>query len=281
MHDAHGPAVGGLSGVAAVEFAEAGRRMALQLAHGPAGHQRIAVHAQEALAPALLQVGQRAIHHMALAGGAQRHVLELGLEVQHLGQRHALQAAALGDGDEIGLGRGRPLAGLGGLPGLHGSAFGQALGGAGQRGLQALAAHGLGQVVDGVELEGAQRMHRMRRHEHDEGHGLAGGGALGQTVGELQAVGAGHLHVQQHDIAAMLAQPGPGLRGGGRFGDDLAARLDDRIDKAAQAQPRQRFVVDDEDLQGAHAYLRAAQCSGWPGLPRSPRAGRPRGRPES
>jgi hypothetical protein len=42
---------------------------------------------------ACLQVGQRAFQQMPGGGGTDGQVLELGLDVQHLGQRQALPAA--------------------------------------------------------------------------------------------------------------------------------------------------------------------------------------------
>mmetsp|Transcript_1104 Transcript_1104/g.3019 ORF Transcript_1104/g.3019 Transcript_1104/m.3019 type:complete len:374 (+) Transcript_1104:581-1702(+) len=251
MHDAHRPAVGHLGvGVSGIEFAKAGRRMPLQLAHGPAGHQRVTVDTQEAVAPALLQVGERAVHHMALACRAQRHVLELGLEVQHFGHRHALEPAAVGDGDEVGVRRGRAIAGCGGLVGLHRRPLGQPLGRTRQCRLQPLTAYRLGEVVQRIELEGAQCMHGMRGDEHDQRHRLAGGDALAQAIGQLQAIGAGQLHIEQHHIATVLAQPGGRLRTRGGLRHHFAARFGDRLDQPAQPQPRQGFVVDDEDAQG-------------------------------
>jgi hypothetical protein len=66
--------------------------------------KRVAVDAQEARAQALLPVVQGAVHHVAVGGGAHREVLELGLQIEHLGHRHAQHAAAVVDGQHVLLG---------------------------------------------------------------------------------------------------------------------------------------------------------------------------------
>ena len=77
----------------------------LQRAHGAPGHQRVAVHAQELRRVALFQLAQRRVEDVASAGGAHGDVLQFGLEIQHLGQRHALGAAAVLDQQHFGRGR--------------------------------------------------------------------------------------------------------------------------------------------------------------------------------
>ena len=69
--------------------------MFLQGTHGTPGNQRIAVHPQELLRKARLQLIQRAIQDIAALPGTYRHVFQLGFEVHHLGQRHPLGTAPL------------------------------------------------------------------------------------------------------------------------------------------------------------------------------------------
>ena len=73
--------------------------------------------------------------------------------------------------------------------------------------------------------------------------------AQAQLGGELGAVAAGHLDVEQQQVAAARRQPDQRLRRVGGLADDDRARLAAFADQAAQAQPRQLLVVDDENAQ--------------------------------
>ena len=93
---AHGPAVGvGLGFVAAQ----------LQFADGTPRHQRIAVDADEGVAQALLQFGERLVEHITVLGGTQGDVFLLGLQVQQFRIRQPQHAAAVVDHQRRALGQ--------------------------------------------------------------------------------------------------------------------------------------------------------------------------------
>ena len=121
----------------------------------------------------------------------------------------------------------------------------EALGDAAQRRLQALALDRLGEVVDGLEVEGLQRVLGVRGDEHDRRRRRA----QAQLGGELGAVAARHLDVEQQQVAAARRQPDERLRRVGGLADDDGAGLAALGDEALQAQPRELFVVDDEHAQ--------------------------------
>ncbi len=83
--------------------------VAFEFADGVLGDEGVAMDAQVALGPAGFEVGEAAVHQVRLGGGADNNVLLIRLEVQHLGQRHAHETAAFGEGQELRLGalRGR------------------------------------------------------------------------------------------------------------------------------------------------------------------------------
>ena len=85
------------------------RLRALEAAHRRARHQAVAVHAHEALAELLLEPGQRFLDQVLARRGAHRHVLELGLEVDHVRDRDQVDLAAL-LGREMRARRARDLA---------------------------------------------------------------------------------------------------------------------------------------------------------------------------
>jgi hypothetical protein len=55
------------------------------------------VDADEGALELLLEAGERLLHQEFARGGAHRHVLELGAQVEDLGQRHEVDLAALVD----------------------------------------------------------------------------------------------------------------------------------------------------------------------------------------
>jgi hypothetical protein len=121
----------------------------------------------------------------------------------------------------------------------------QPLGDAAQRHLQPLALDRLGEVVDRLEVERLERVLRVRGDEDDRRRGRL----QAQLGGELGAVAAGHLHVEQEQVAFVRGQPDERLRRVRRLAGDDAARLAAFGDHALQAEPRELFVVDDEDAQ--------------------------------
>ena len=121
--------------------------------------------------------------------------------------------------------------------------------GLGQGLQQALAPHGLGEVVHGVEFEGAHGMVGMGGHKHH-------GGRVGQGlhgVGQAQAILAGHVDVQQHQVEGPPARGGElrqGLARVGGFGHGGAHGVLAIAQQGAQSAAGQGFVVNDEDVHG-------------------------------
>ena len=211
----------------------AGDRAAFERAHRAPGDQRVAVHAHEAVAQALFEVGERVVEHVGVLGGAQGHVLQLGLQVQHLGDRHAQHAATVADDDH------RSSSSAGRAP--RGRRRAEPLRDALQRRLQALAPHRLGQVVDRFEVEGLQRVLGVRGDEHHRRRRRA----LAQLGGELQcrrgrACGCRAARRSQLCVASQTMR----LRRVGGFADDLARgsrnRPPGRAGAAARALRRRR-----------------------------------------
>ena len=120
---------------------------------------------------------------------------------------------------------------------------------AGERAREALLGDGLEQIVDGVHLERLHRELIVRGHEDDEGKLPLG---FLHGVEHLEAVDFRHLHVEDHDVRARLANRGDGARAAQRFAHDL----DVRVLREERAKPgeRRRLVVDRHDAKsGRHA----------------------------
>src|SRR5262249_15437761 len=75
-------------------------RPALEAAYVGAGDETVAVDAHEAVAVLLLQLGQGLLEQVFARRGAYGDVLELGLQVDDLVDRHEEHARALGDREE-------------------------------------------------------------------------------------------------------------------------------------------------------------------------------------
>ncbi len=184
---------------------------------------------------------------MAARGGAHREVLELGLEVEHLGQRHPLGAAAVLDQQHLLRHVGQRAAPL----------LQRALRLL-QRLLQALGPHRLGQVVDRLELEGRHGMGRMGGDEHHRRRA----GALAQAARQLDAVDAGHVDVEQHQVEVGREQLRLGVGAVGGLGHHLGPRRVALGQQRAQPRPGQRFVVDDQGAQKIHGLLIVSDRNG-------------------
>ena len=117
---------------------------------------------------------------------------------------------------------------------------------------QPLVRERLEQVVDRVHLERPQRELVVRRdedHRHVAAHQLE----------HLEAVELRHLHVEQQDVGARVAQRLDRLESvrALRQHDDVAHRLE----RLPQRQPRRLLVVDDHDVQHVRWIAHAAASS--------------------
>ena len=140
----------------------------------------------------------------------------------------------------------------------------QPLAGAVERGDQPLVLEGLEQVIQGVALEGADRVAIVGGDEDHRGHHVRA-----QRLDHLEAVQLGHLHVEEDHLGAE-APDEPDRRVALAA---LARHLDLRIvlEGDADAVPRQGLVVDDQHpdpvRQGASPRLDRAAGRGRARLP--------------
>ena len=81
--------------------------------------------------------------------------------------------------------------------------------------LKALAAERLQQVVEGVDLEGLQRVLVVGRHEDRQRHGVA------ERGDDLEAVEIRHLQIEQHQVRHVAANGRDGFGAGAARGHDI------------------------------------------------------------
>ena len=105
--------------------------------------------------------------------------------------------------------------------------------------LETLAVEGLQQVVHRRHVEGVEGKALMRRGKDDRGAFL-----LGQLGDDLQAVAAGHRHVEQDQVGRRGLDQRHGLGPAAALADDLDRRLS--LEETAQPVARERLVVDNE-----------------------------------
>ena len=115
-----------------------------------------------------------------------------------------------------------------------------------QRGQQALGAHRLQQVVDGIEVECLHRVVVVGGDENDGGRVLESA----EMAGQFDAIHARHADVGKDDIDRAFANELERRDAVAGLADDLAGELDSNIaQQLAQPRAGQRFVVDQEDFQ--------------------------------
>ena len=71
-----------------------------------------------------------------------------------------------------------------------------------------------------------------------------------ELAGQLHAVGAGHVNVDQGRVKALAHQQIHRIRRVGGFGGQFGAGVAAVAQQAAHARARQGFVIHDENLQG-------------------------------
>ena len=220
-------------GAAFIPFKAADRR---------ARHQAVAVHAHEAFGEFTLDVDQRLFDQVLSRVRAQRDVFQLGLEVNHVRDRHQRDAMALGHREELA------RAGVGLPCGVLQAIARRGAGGLRlfQRRGQALGAHRLHQVVERVQLERLDRMPVVRGDEDDDRRVLH----AAQVTRHLDASHARHLDVEEQDLRAARGQALDHLQAVGRLarhaGGDLAAHVGEQL---LQPVARRRLVVGNEHPQ--------------------------------
>ena len=131
----------------------------------------------------------------------------------------------------------------------------QVLAGALDGAVEAVAVEGLEQVVHGVDFEGAQRVLVVGGDEHHRREI-----ADPQLLDHAEAVQLRHLHVQEHQVRLQLAHRLHALSPVGALADQLDSRL--RFHQLAEAQPRQRLVVNDQRAD-AHAQTSSGLLIQW------------------
>ena len=107
-----------------------------------------------------------------------------------------------------------------------------------ERGGQPRAVHRLQQVIERRELEGIDRVLIERGAEDHRGPRLA------ERRGDVEAAGAGHLDVEQHQIGRQLGDLLRRLHAVFRFADDFDVGM--RAQQLLQPLARRLLVVDDQ-----------------------------------
>ena len=131
------------------------------------------------------------------------------------------------------------------------------LAGADERLLEALAVEWLEQVVERVDVEGAQRVVIEGGHEDDERHARGADG-----LDDLESAGAGHLDVEKDQVRLQASDGVDRLGAGGALGHEFQPVFG--REERAQPLAGQRLVVGDEDTHLAvrHATWNAASPGG-------------------
>jgi hypothetical protein len=100
----------------------------------------------------------------------------------------------------------------------------------------------LGEVVDGVDVEGFERVVIVRGDEY--GSGNVGSAEL---LEDVEAAGGGHFDVEEKDVYCLLFESGDDFAAVAALGDDLGFGVVG--EEEAEALSGERFVVGDEDSE--------------------------------
>ena len=123
---------------------------------------------------------------------------------------------------------------------------------------QFLGDEGLGDVIDGAGVEGAQQQFAiLHRGEEDHRHRCQRGVAA-ELLQQLEAVHPRHHHVQQHEVRRLAFRELQRLRAAGGRQYLVAVPLQQGAD---DAQVR-RLIVDDEDPAGGGSGMEHRSWSG-------------------
>jgi hypothetical protein len=106
--------------------------------------------------------------------------------------------------------------------------------------LKALAIEGLEQIIQGVDLEGAQSILVIRRDENDTGRPV-----LAHGLQDAEAVQFGHAYIEKQEIGPLLTDGRDGARTVEAFADHLNVGFG--LKQRTQALPAQRLVIRDQD----------------------------------
>jgi len=135
---------------------------------------------------------------------------------------------------------------------VAGAALADMFGGAGEGDFEAVAVEGFQEIVDGIDAEGIDG-------EAIVGGGEDDGGALlgGEFLNDLEAVGAGHLDVEEDDVGCVVFDGGEGFGAAAAFTDDFDGGV--AAQKRAEAFASEGFVVDDEEAELGHGEKKLRQ----------------------
>lgn len=120
-----------------------------------------------------------------------------------------------------------------------GLAGADAIEGALEGGLEALAVEGFEEVIDGVDFEGFEGEAVVGGDEDDDGEGVE---VEGLEDGE--AIELGHLDIEEDEVGLVLFDEGDGFATVAGFADDLEVR--GGFEEGAEALAGERFVIDED-----------------------------------
>jgi hypothetical protein len=133
-----------------------------------------------------------------------------------------------------------------------------------ERGLEPLVRKWLQQIVDGVRLEGAERVLVVRGDEDHRGSG-AWVALGGERRRDRKAVHLRHLHIQEHQVDRGAGENGlPDVFDGFGAGRAATGQLDPGVagEQAAHPLPARLLVVHDQGTnQGHRQWLRSDSTS--------------------
>ena len=133
-----------------------------------------------------------------------------------------------------------------------------------ERDVQARVLDRLQKIVERVRLERLQCVLIVRGDEHGQRHLRRR-----HRAQQLEAVDAGHLHVEQHQLGLMFGDREECLAAVAGFGDDFDVGMSRQAQR--QAASGQRFVVNDQRTQAHRATSSSSRSSGRRSVTRVPR----------
>src|SRR5262249_30450726 len=121
------------------------------------------------------------------------------------------------------------------------------------RARQALGLDGLDQVVERIDLEGAQRVLVIGRREDNKGHGIEGGEQVESRL-------AWHLHVEEQKLWLEVLERSAGLEGVRGLSDHLDLGMP--AQETAELVASKALVVHDQRLHGVRGPVAGPAAAG-------------------